>query len=112
MTSEEFWEDDPQLYWSYRISFMKKLELEQKQTIEYIKYSSWLNGNMNFIAHSTSLGNAFSKGKKNDFPAYEKVFKKEEKKTIKKLTKKETKKMTKEEMKEIAVSMNNAWARF
>lgn len=106
MTSEEFWEDDPQLYWSYRISFMKKLELEQKQTIEYIKYSSWLNGNMNCMAHSISLKNAFSKGgKKEKFPEYEKVFKTND-------DKEETKKMTKEEMKEIAVSMNNAWARF
>lgn len=105
MTSEEFWEDDPQLYWSYRISFMKKLELEQKQTIEYIKYSSWLNGNMNCMAHSVSLSNAFSKGSKKDFPEYEKAFKAND-------DKKETKKMTKEEMKEIAVSMYNAWARF
>lgn len=104
MTSEEFWEDDPQLYWSYRISFMKKLELEQKQTMEYIKYSSWLNGNMNCMAHSISLGNSFSKGSKKEFPEYEKVFKTNDNK--------ETKKMTKEEMKEIAVSMNNAWARF
>jgi hypothetical protein len=104
MTSEEFWEDDPQLYWSYRISFMKKLEMEQQQQTEYIKYNSWLNGNMNFIAHSTSLGNAFSKGKKNDFPAYEKVFKKEEKKTIKKLTKKEINNKVQYEY--------NNWARF
>ena len=104
MTSEEFWEDDPQLYWSYRISFMKKLEMEQQQQTEYIKYNSWLNGNMNFIAHSASLGNAFSKGKKNDFPAYEKVFKKEEKKTIKKLTKKEINNKVQYEY--------NNWARF
>lgn len=104
MTSEEFWENDPQLYWSYRISFMKKLEMEQQQQAEYIKYNSWLNGNMNFIAHSASLGNAFSKGKKNDFPAYEKVFKKEENKTVKKLTKKEVNIKAQQEF--------NAWARY
>ena len=44
-------------------------------------------------------------GKKEKFPEYEKVFKTND-------DKEETKKMTKEEMKEIAVSMNNAWARF
>ena len=104
MTSEEFWEQEPQLYWSYRISFMKKLEFEQKQEVEYIKYNSWLNGNMNYIAHSTSLGNAFGK-KKNEFPEYEKVF-------IEQKEKKKIKKLSKEEVNKLAQREFNAWARF
>lgn len=104
MTSKEFWEDDPQLYWSYRISFMKKMELEQNQTLEYIKYNSWLNGNMNCIANSVALSNAFSKGKKNEYPEYDKVFHKEETKSNKKLTENEVNIMAQQEF--------NAWARY
>ena len=29
MTAKEFWEDDPALFWSYRISYMQKKKNEQ-----------------------------------------------------------------------------------
>ena len=40
MSAEEFWKDDPQLFVSYRISFIKKKERE----IEEEDYKSWLQG--------------------------------------------------------------------
>lgn len=106
MTSEQFWEDDPQLYWSYQIFYKRKLELEQQQTLEYIKYSSWLNGNMNFTAHSLSLANSLGKGKKNEFPDYNKIFKENEKKEEKQ------KLLTKQEINIKVQEEFNAWARY
>ena len=40
MSAEEFWKDDPQLFVSYRISFMNKKERE----LEEEDYKSWLRG--------------------------------------------------------------------
>lgn len=40
MSAEEFWKDDPQLFVSYRISFIKRKERE----IEEEDYKSWLRG--------------------------------------------------------------------
>lgn len=40
MSAEEFWKDDPQLFVSYRISFIKKKERE----LEEEDYKSWLRG--------------------------------------------------------------------
>lgn len=63
MSSKEFWEDDPQLYWSYRTFYLKKMEMEGEQ----INYECWLNGYYTYLATSVSLNNAFSK-KKADYP--------------------------------------------
>lgn len=106
MTSEQFWEDDPQLYWSYQIFYKKKMELEQQQMLEYIKYNSWLNGNMNFTAHSLSLSNSFGKGEKKGFPEYEKIFKDNQKQKGK------NKKLTKQEVNIKVQEEFNAWARY
>lgn len=106
MTSEEFWENDPQLYWSYRLFFYKKTEMEQKEKAEFLKYSSWLNGNMDCMATSISLSNAFSKGAKKEYPKYEKVFA-----TVENDTKKK-KKLTKQEINVLAQQEYNAWARY
>jgi len=73
MSSEEFWEQDPKLYWAFRTFYLKQKEIEQNEKKEYIKYMTWLNGNMTYIAQSTALNNAFSKSKK-EFPKYEKIF--------------------------------------
>lgn len=100
MSSKEFWEDDPQLYWAYRTFYLKKLENEQKEKIDTLKYNSWLNGNMNFTAHCLSLNNAFSKQKK-DFPQYKELFKSQE---DKKLSNEEVNKKIQDEF--------NAWARY
>lgn len=40
MTSDEFWKDDPQLFVSYRTSFINK----KKRELEEIDYISWLQG--------------------------------------------------------------------
>ncbi len=40
MSAEEFWKDDPQLFVSYRISFIKKKENELQEE----DYKSWLRG--------------------------------------------------------------------
>ena len=40
MTSEEFWEDDPQLFVSYRTSFVNKKQREMKE----LDYKCWLQG--------------------------------------------------------------------
>lgn len=63
MSSKEFWEDDPQLYWSYRTFFYKKMEIEGEKT----NYESWLKGYYVFLATSVALNNAFSK-KKAEYP--------------------------------------------
>lgn len=59
MSSKEFWEDEPQLYWSYRTFYLKKLQLEAENS----NYICWLQGNYNCIAVSVALNNAFSKQK-------------------------------------------------
>ena len=40
MSAEEFWKDDPQLFVSYRTSFVNK----KKKEIQEMDYKSWLNG--------------------------------------------------------------------
>ena len=40
MSAEEFWKDDPQLFYSYRISFIKRKEREMEEE----DYKSWLRG--------------------------------------------------------------------
>lgn len=69
MSSKEFWEDEPQLYWAYRLSFEKKTEFRQKEELEKLKLGCWLQGKTNEIAVSTALNNAFAK-KKIKFPTY------------------------------------------
>ena len=63
MSSKEFWEDEPQLYWSYRTFYYKKTEIEG----EKLDYESWLKGYYFYIAVSVALNNAFSK-KKAEYP--------------------------------------------
>lgn len=70
MSSTDFWEEDPQLYWAYRTFYLKKKEMEAEE----MKYNAWLLGNMQNMAVSISLGNAFGKGEKQTFPDYEKLF--------------------------------------
>lgn len=40
MSSKEFWEDDPNLFATYRFSYIEK----EKRTIETNNYVCWLNG--------------------------------------------------------------------
>lgn len=57
MSSEEFWESDPRLYWSYRTFYLKKLE-EQEALIDY---KCWLNGFYTFNALTTVVSGFFDK---------------------------------------------------
>ena len=59
MSSKEFWEEDPQLYWSYRTFYLKKMQLEAEE----LNYKSWLYGSYSHLAVSIALNNAFSKKK-------------------------------------------------
>ena len=70
MSSTEFWEEDPQLYWAYRTFYLKKKETEYEE----MRYSAWLNGSMNYIGVSLSLNNAFSKQRQN-YPSYDELLK-------------------------------------
>ena len=101
MSSKEFWEDDPQLYWSYRTFYFKKAEIQTEQW----NYEGWLYGIYSHLGISIALNNAFSK-KKLKYP--EKPFegKKDKKKT------KLQQELEKEPNKDIRQQMEyNYWAR-
>ncbi|MEG1506021.1 MAG: hypothetical protein RR478_00835 [Bacilli bacterium] len=57
MSSKEFWEDDPQLYWAYQTFYFKKMEVENARDNQYM----WLQGmyihDAVLIALSKVLGN-------------------------------------------------------
>ena len=98
MSSKEFWEDDPQLYWAYRTFYFKQREVDAEDR----RYNSWLLGSINMMATSIAINNNFSKQKK-DYPRYEDMFSKNEE-TQEKLTKKDINKKVQEE--------NIIWARY
>lgn len=76
MSSTEFWEEEPQLYWAYRFSFIKKEETEAKKQSEQLKLGVWLNGIATNLATTVSLANSFGKGGKT-FPSYDEFFNKD-----------------------------------
>lgn len=98
MSSTEFWEDDPQLYWAYRTFYLKKKETDYEE----MKYDAWLKGSMDYIAVSTALNNAFSKQRAN-YPTFDELFKG---------NKQEHKELTKQEVDRIAQEQFISWARY
>lgn len=48
MSYDEFWKDDPSLFWAYRISFIEK---EHRQS-ELDNFKAWLSGLYNYNAFS------------------------------------------------------------
>ena len=99
MTDKEFWEDDPQLYWSYHIFYQKKIEIENEQ----IKYNCWLQGKLNCMAQTIAIANCFGKDNdKAEFPDFDKLFN----------NKAEQKEKTPKEIDNYVRELNNAWARF
>ena len=64
MSNKEFWEDDPDLFWAYRFSYIRK----QKEEGNLINYVAWLNGAYIYDAVSVAINNAFSK-QKIDYPS-------------------------------------------
>jgi hypothetical protein len=68
MSSEEFWKDDPQLFVSYRTSFINK----KKREMEEFDYKCWLqglyihDGNGKLVSSLKQfIGNIISKNKNN-----------------------------------------------
>lgn len=109
MSDKEFWEDDPQLYWSYRIFYLKKMEEEKKTQVEISKYNSWLKGYTNYIGTSIALNNAFSK-QREEYPTYDKMFKNDDEQIAKE--NKKPKNLTKQEANIMEQELFNAWARY
>lgn len=100
MSSREFWEEDPQLYWAYRTFYLEKI----KNEADNINYKSWLEGSYTYLAVSVALNNAFSKSKK-DYPKFNFNNKKQEKNELQE-------KMEKEKDKNIRQQIEfNYWAR-
>lgn len=64
MTYEQFWNDDPQLFWIYSDAYNKKKEIEFKEK----NYMMWLNGQYTLLAMAQVMANAFSKNKKSVYP--------------------------------------------
>lgn len=59
MSSKEFWEEDPQLYWAYRTFYLQKI----RDDAETMNYEAWLKGSYTCVAVSVALNNAFAKQK-------------------------------------------------
>ena len=105
MSSDDFWENDPQLYWAYRTFYLKQKEVEQEE----MKYEIWLKGSIDFMATSMAIQNSFGKAN-NKYPSYEELFngKKQESSDKKGSNAKKTKKSI-----DIQVQEENiAWARY
>lgn len=99
MTEKEFWEDDPQLYWSYQTFYLKKKEME----IEEHNYNAWLEGIYALSALNQSLSNSFGKRKNNKiYPEKPFDFNKQ---------KEEIKQLDKKQKEELMVQDFNKWAR-
>jgi hypothetical protein len=94
MSSKEFWEEDPQLYWAYRTFYLKKQEEDFKRDNEYM----WLQGMYIYEGFSIALHNVFSNQKKHytDKP-YNLGGKEEMQKNI--------------DIDKVVAKQNNAWSR-
>lgn len=57
MTSEQFFNDNPQLYWVYG----KKYELEIKEKYREISYNGWINNQYTGIILSSTFGKGGNK---------------------------------------------------
>ena len=60
MPLQEFWNDEPDLLWAYRNSYMNKEKQNIQAQKEIINFQTWLQGYYNYIA----IGNALSKNGK------------------------------------------------
>lgn len=96
MSSKEFWEDDPQLYWAYQTFYLKQKEYEFERDNQYM----WLQGMYIYEGVSVALNNMFQKTKR----SYA-----EEPYDLKSKTTKEEK--TKEEINNLVLEKNNSWSR-
>lgn len=58
MSVEEFWKEDPVLFWAYRFSYYERLRANK----DYDNFKLWLQGAYFFEAVSVALANGFGKG--------------------------------------------------
>lgn len=70
MSSDDFWENDPQLYWAYRTFYLKKKEVEQEE----MKRELWLKGSIEFMATSYAINNNFNSKEQKKYPSYDELF--------------------------------------
>lgn len=96
MSSTDFWENDPQLYWAYRTFYLKKNEMD----VELTKYNAWLNGNMQSTGTTIAIARTFGNNKQIQYPDYEEIF-----------NKNPNKKLSKEEEQNYIQEEFNYWAR-
>jgi len=84
MSVKDFWEEDPELFWAYRFSYINKLKREN----EINNYNAWLQGMYFFEGISIALANSFGKGNYK-YPAEPYAFKEKNEAEVPKLTEKE-----------------------
>lgn len=58
MSIKDFWENDPELFWAYRFSYVNKLKRKNEEK----NYNAWLQGLYFFEGVSIALSNSFGKG--------------------------------------------------
>ena len=51
MTADQFWYDDPQLFFSYARAY----EMQQERKVEYDNWLAWLNGQYHLLAIAQSM---------------------------------------------------------
>ena len=98
MSSTDFWENDPQLYWAYRTFYLKKNEIDA----EFTKYNAWLNGNMQSMGTSIAIAKTIGNNKQVQFPDFDETFGGQNN-LKKELSKEDTRNLVQEEF--------NYWAR-
>ena len=101
MSSTDFWENDPQLYWAYRTFYLKKRKIDS----EDIKYNAWLNGNTQSVGAQLAIARTFGKNAQVEYPEYSKMFEDTNIKEGERV-------LTKEEKNKLVQDEFNAWARF
>lgn len=74
MSTNEFWEGNPDLFWAYRFSFYTRAKSEQEE----MNYRCWLQGAYFYEAVSVALSNSFGKGKKQSYVSKPYILTKEE----------------------------------
>lgn len=60
MSIREFWDEEPELLWAYRKSYIEEMKFQR----ELSNYNAWLNGLYVYDAVSKSIYNSFKKENK------------------------------------------------
>lgn len=66
MSVREFWNEDPNLLWAYRKSYIENLKIQNETS----NYNAWLNGLYVFDALNKSLYNSFGREKHQPIASY------------------------------------------